>query len=112
MKRTAITLLIVIGLIVLNGKTAQAGPATAIANGVAAQTLAISYHPGAHGHHGYRGNYGYYGPRPYYGHRPPVIYAPPRPVVVEPYIYYSDPYMMQRGSFYYSGRGFSFGFGY
>ena len=109
MRRTILTLATLVGLTAICATTAQAGTSMAIAGGLASQTLAK--HGGHHGgnwkhggnwnhggHHGGQWKHGGYhgGYRRY-----PAIYVP-RPYV-QPVPY---------NSFYYSGNGFSFGFGY
>ncbi len=102
MKRTALTLVAIVALTGICATTAQANTSMAIAGSMASQTLAKhgGYGGGYGGHHGgHHGGSGggYYGGG--YGCYRPPIYRPSH--CARPY-----------NSFYYSGRGFSIGFGY
>ncbi len=107
MRRMTLTLVAVVALTGIYATTAQANTSMPIAGSLASQTLAYrgGHHGGHYGRHhgGYYGGHhrrhgGYYGGYYGYRHYPPVYRQR----------YYARPY----NSFYYSGRGFSFGFGY
>ena len=108
MRRTILTLATLVGMTGICATAAQAGTSLAIAGGLTSQTLARHGHHGRHGgyhggYHGYRHHgYRHHGYRHHgYRHHPAIYYVPGPRVHYAPY-----------NSFYYSGPGFSFGFGY
>ena len=114
MKRTALILMTLVALIGFSASTAQAGTTTVITSGIVSQTLAKPHHHRGGRHYGspkHHGGYRHLPPGRHHGYRhPPVVHVRPRAVVVRPYVY-RDPYLLPNG-FYYSGRDFSFGFGF
>ncbi len=110
MRRTTLTLMALIAATVIWVGTAQAAPAVSINAGLASQTLARHGHGHRHGHKHYRHqrHHGHHGHHYRHRHHPRYIHHPP--VIVHPPVYYG--YGYNTGGFHYSGRNFSFGFGY